>query len=52
MAVYAGIKEIVYVEPYPIREASEFLEDAEVTATRFEGVKAQAFYRLFKSSPA
>jgi len=47
--VHAGIKEVVYVEAYPVREARECLDDAGVTTTRFEGVKAQAFYRLFKS---
>jgi len=50
MIVHAGIKEVVYVEAYPGREATEFLKDAGVSITRFEGVKAQAFYRLFKST--
>jgi len=49
MIVHAGIKEVVYVEAYPVKEATEFLRDARVAITRFEGVKAQAFYRLFKS---
>lgn len=47
--VYTGIKEVVYVEAYPVKEAAEFLKDAGVVATRFEGVKAQAFYKLFKA---
>jgi deoxycytidylate deaminase len=43
-----GIKEVVYVEPYPVEEARQMLESAGVTLTKFEGVKAQAFYKLFK----
>jgi deoxycytidylate deaminase len=43
-----GIKEVVYVEPYPVEEAKQMLELANVTLTKFEGVKAQAFYKLFK----
>lgn len=42
-----GIKEVVYAEPYPMREAIEVLEAREVTITRFEGVKSQAYFRLF-----
>ncbi len=43
-----GIKEVVYVEPYPVEEAKQMMESAGVTLTKFEGVKAQAFYKLFK----
>jgi deoxycytidylate deaminase len=43
-----GIKEVVYVEPYPVKEARQMLESAGVKLTKFEGVKAQAFYKLFK----
>jgi len=43
-----GIKEVVYVEPYPVEEARQMLESAGVKLTKFEGVKAQAFYKLFK----
>jgi deoxycytidylate deaminase len=43
-----GIKEVVYVEPYPVEEARQMLESAGVILTKFEGVKAQAFYKLFK----
>ncbi len=42
------IRELVYVEPYPMEEAREMLESAGVKLTKFEGVKAQAFYKLFK----
>jgi len=43
-----GIREVVYVEPYPMEEAIKILESANVKLTKFEGVKAQAFYKLFK----
>ena len=43
------IREVVYVEPYPMEEARKMLESAGVKSTKFEGVKAQAFYKLFKN---
>ena len=43
-----GIRKVVYVEPYPMEEARKMLESAGVKPTKFEGVKAQAFYKLFK----
>jgi deoxycytidylate deaminase len=46
--VHTGIKEVIYVEPYPVKEAAQSLSAADVTATRFEGVKSPAFHRLFK----
>ncbi len=49
--VHAGIKEVVYVEPYPGEEAAELLKRASVVTTRFEGVKAYAFHKLFKRQP-
>jgi len=42
------IREVVYVEPYPMEEARKMLESAGIKPTKFEGVKAQAFYKLFK----
>lgn len=47
MIVGAGIREVAYVEPYPMPESIAILENADVDLTRFEGVKAQAFVRLF-----
>lgn len=47
MIVESGILEVVYVEAYPMKEAVEILEGGEVQAIRFEGVKAQAFLKLF-----
>jgi deoxycytidylate deaminase len=41
------IKTVVYVDPYPESEAIEVLEKGGVATKKFEGVKAQAFYKLF-----
>jgi deoxycytidylate deaminase len=47
--VQAGIKTVVYVEPYPVKEARTLLLNADVQTQRFEGVKSQAFHKLFKA---
>ncbi len=46
--INSGIRAVVYVEPYPMKDAEKMLRDAKVDLIRFEGVKAQAFYKLFK----
>jgi deoxycytidylate deaminase/cytidylate kinase len=46
--VNVGIGEVVYVEPYPIIQAMELLKDSGVTITEFEGVKAHAFFKIFR----
>ena len=43
-----GIKKVVYIEPYPMREAYDMLNKARVILEQFEGVKAQSFFKLFK----
>ncbi len=46
--VYAGIKEVVYVEPYPDPDSSRFLKEFSDRRVRlFEGVKARAYDRVF-----
>lgn len=45
--VHAGIKEIVYVEPYPDPESLWYLNETGLEVRPFEGVKARAFHRLF-----
>ena len=45
--LYSGIKFVVYVDPYPEEEAVIMLEKGDVKTEKFEGVKAQAYYRLF-----
>ena len=42
--VHAGIAEVVYVEAYPMKEATALLQNAGVAVRRFEGIKAQAFH--------
>lgn len=46
--VNSGIKEVVYVEPYPIIEAMRLLRDSNVELKEFEGVKASAFFKVFR----
>ena len=46
--VYAGIKEVVYVEPYPDPDSNRFLKEFSDRRVRlFEGVKARAYERVF-----
>lgn len=43
----AGIKEIVYVEAYPVKKTSEFLIRNGVEIKPFNGFTARAFFRVF-----
>jgi deoxycytidylate deaminase len=43
----ARIKRVVYVEPYPVREAREFLTTAGCTIEPFTGFTCRAFFRVF-----
>jgi len=45
--LHAGIKRVVYIDPYPEKESIEMLEKGGVHTEKFEGVKAQAYYKLF-----
>lgn len=46
--VEIGIKEVVYIDPYPVPEAKLVLEDGGVTTTPFEGARARGFHRLYR----
>ncbi len=46
----AGIKNIIFIEPYPIEMAREMLEEAKIRFQMFEGVKNIAFFKLFKKN--
>jgi deoxycytidylate deaminase len=48
--ISVGIKEIIYVEAYPDADSVDFLErhPKKVKLTKFEGVKAGSFNKLFK----
>lgn len=50
MIIETGIVEVVYVEAYPSSRAMEMLNNAGVGLTRFEGVKAHSFFKLFGRS--
>ncbi len=43
-----GIKEVVYLEPYPMTEAKLILSNANVKQTPFEGVTYNGYFKLFK----
>lgn len=45
--LHSGIKNIVYVQPYPDEESIEVLGEVEIAAKKFEGVKARAYFRFF-----
>ncbi|MBL7141277.1 MAG: hypothetical protein ISS74_10250 [Planctomycetes bacterium] len=47
--VEAGIKTVVYAEPYPMKEAKEILRLGGVTPKKFEGVKSTAYFRIYPS---
>ena len=44
----AGIKNVVYVEAYPVKEARDFFDENDIEVTPFAGFKARAFNILFK----
>ena len=44
----AGIKRVVYVEAYPIKNTAEFLKAKNVDVQPFSGFTARAFFRVFR----
>lgn len=48
MILDAGIKNLVYVEAYPIVEAQNFLRENGCTVSPFNGFTARAFFRVFR----
>jgi len=48
--ITVGIKRVIWLEPYPDKDAKEMLEKAGVELIEFEGVKARAFYELFSKT--
>jgi len=47
--VNAGLKEVVYSEAYTDTKAMEFMKKEGIETKKFEGVKANAFFRVFSS---
>ncbi len=46
--VSAGIKKVVYADPYPMDAAKHTLETASVKTEKFEGIKSSAYFRLYR----
>jgi len=48
--INAGIKEVIYLEPYPMEEseALNMFRQCRVVVKKFEGVTSSAFYKFFK----
>jgi len=46
--VSAGIKKVIYAEPYSMKESAEILENGGVQTERFEGVKSSAYFKLYR----
>jgi deoxycytidylate deaminase/cytidylate kinase len=46
--VTAGIKKIVYADPYTMEDAKQTLTTGGVEIKKFEGIKSSAFFRLYK----
>ncbi|MCL2838524.1 MAG: deaminase [Oscillospiraceae bacterium] len=49
--VQAGIKKVIYFEPYPVEESKEIFKNAEVETEPFEGITFRAFFRAFNFVP-
>ena len=45
--VSAGIKKVVFAEPYTMKEAAEILVNGDVELERFNGVKSNAFFKRY-----
>lgn len=46
--VTVGINEVVYYEPYPVKESVEILGSAKVDSRPFTGVTFNGYFRLFR----
>ena len=45
--VNAGIQKVVFSEPYMMKEADVVLKNAGIEVVRFEGIKSNAFFKLY-----
>jgi deoxycytidylate deaminase len=43
----AGIKEVVYADPYTMKDAEKTLGNSKVKVRKFQGIKSTAFFRLY-----
>lgn len=46
--VQAGIKNVVYFEPYPVKDAKVIFKEANITTVPFEGVTFRAFFKFYQ----
>ena len=44
----AGIKKVVYLEAYPVKESLEFFQNNDITIESFSGFTARSFSRVFR----
>jgi dCMP deaminase len=44
----AGIKKVIYADPYTMEDAKDILENSGVQTEKFQGIKSSAFFRLYK----
>lgn len=49
--VQAGIKKVIYFEPYPVEEAKKIFKDADIVSEPFEGVTFRAFFKFYQFEP-
>ncbi len=49
--VRMGIRQVVYFEPYPVRESVEILNSGRVSQQAFAGVTFNGYFRLFGGMP-
>lgn len=49
--VQAGIKKVVYFEPYPVEEAKKIFQEADVKTEPFEGVTFRSFFKFYQYEP-
>jgi len=45
--VAAGIKKVVYADPYSVKDAKKILETGKVETKKFQGIKSSAFFRFY-----
>lgn len=46
--VASGIRNLVFDEPYLMKESMEILKNGGVNITRFEGIKSTAYFKLYQ----
>ena len=47
--ITAGIKRIVFIEPYPVIESMEMLKESRILMEKYEGINPRVFLKYFKN---